>query len=85
MLDEFIHTYNFNKFSVLVAVVMMEYSSYNASTLKMIAKMAVVFFQMSNHSVTSFNGNRTLTSLLQQTADPLWLMDIKRQKKAHYV
>lgn len=44
MLDEFIHTYNFNKFSVLVAVVMMEYSSYNASTLKMIAKMAVVFF-----------------------------------------
>lgn len=51
MLDEFIHIHNFNKFSVLVAVVMMESISYRASTLKMIAKMPALFFQMYNHTV----------------------------------
>lgn len=51
MLDEFIHIRNLNKFSVLVAVVMMESSNYRASTLKMIAEMPVVFFQMYNHTV----------------------------------
>lgn len=43
MLDEFNLIRNLNKISELVAVVMMESSSYRASTLKMIAKMSVFF------------------------------------------
>lgn len=47
MLDEFILIH---KYSVLVAAVMMESSSYRASILKMRAKLPV-FFQMYSHTV----------------------------------
>lgn len=62
ILDEFNFIRNLNKFSVLVAAIMMESSSYRSSTLKMIAKVPVPHVQ--SHCCVSFNDSRTFTSIL---------------------